>query len=147
MKLTDGDGKVYSLLMTLAVDAPTVMTQITGVPLSDKSFQITSSGISDADGEITSLLYIATNTRTGQQLSSANGLFENLDWGDWVVIATGIAKDGATGVVKSVRIDGSDLVYRTTLAQPVAPNEAGPTISIPTVDRGNDYMLGDIYAC
>jgi hypothetical protein len=131
VRLTDGDGKVYSLLMTLAVDAPTVMTQITGVKLSDNSFQITSSGLSDADGEITSLLYIATNTRTGQQLSSANGRFENLDWGDWVVITTGMAKDGATGALQSVR---NDLAYRTTIAQLIAPNEGGPVISIPTVN-------------
>ena len=118
VKLTDGDGKVYSLLMTLGVDAPTVMTQITGTKLSDSSFQITSSGISDADGEIASLLYIATNTRTMQQLVSSNGRFDNLDWGDWVVIATGMAKDGATGELKSVRNDRSDLVYRFTRANP-----------------------------
>ena len=137
VKLTDGDGKVYSLLMTLAVDAPTVMTQITGVPLSDKSFQITSSGISDADGEITSLLYIATNTRTMQQLVSSNGRFDNLDWGDWVVIATGMAKDGATGELKSVR---NDLAYRFTQENP----DPAPTI-VPgsAFDKVGDMTVSD----
>ena len=97
------------------VDAPTIYSDITGVKLSDSSIQITSSGISDADGEIASLLYVATNTRTGQQLSSANGRFDNLDWGDWVVITTGMAKDGATGELKSVR---NDLAYRFTQENP-----------------------------
>ena len=127
------------------VDAPTIYSDITGVKLSDSSFQITSSGISDADGEIASLLYIATNTRTSQQLVSSNGRFDNLDWGDWVVVATGMAKDGATGALTSVRNDRSDLVYRTTITQPIAPNEGGPVISLPTVDRGNDSMVGEYY--
>jgi hypothetical protein len=133
VKLTDSEGRGYSLVLTVGVDAPTLYSDITGVKLSDNSFQITSSGISDADGEITSLQYIATNTRTGQQLMSSDGRFDNLDWGDWVVITTGMAKDGATGALQSVRNDRSDLVYRTTIAQPIAPNEGGPVISMPII--------------
>lgn len=123
VQLISQTGQVFRLFLAAdikapKVDAPTVMTQITGVKLSDSSFQITSSGISDADGEIASLLYIATNTRTSQQLVSSNGRFDNLDWGDWVVVATGMAKNGATGALTSVRNDRSDLVYRFTRENP-----------------------------
>mgnify|MGYP000850315307 CR=1 FL=1 len=118
VKIATNPSKPTITIEAPKVDAPTIYSDITGVRLSDSSFQITSSGISDADGEIASLLYIATNTRTGQQLSSANGRFDNLDWGDWVVIATGMAKDGATGALKSVRNDRSDLVYQFTRANP-----------------------------